>query len=56
MSKENVIVDINKVQTNMLNKAQQNPLKKQTWFHLQQECHSQILDYYKNHERYLVLD
>ena len=36
MSKENVIVDIKKVQTNMLNKAQK-PLKKQTCFHLQQE-------------------
>ena len=49
-------ININKVQTDMLNKTQQKPFKKQILSYTQQEWQSQILDFSKNLESYPVLD
>ena len=49
-------ININKVQTCMLNKTQEKPLKKQILSHMQHKWQSQILDFSRNLESYLVLD
>ena len=49
-------ININKVQTGMLNKTKWKPLKKQILSHMQQKIQYQILDFSKNFESYTNLD
>ena len=45
-------INTNKVQTDMLNKTQWKPLKKEILPHVQQESQSHILDFSKNLESF----